>query len=218
MSGPGPAGRRPLVIVGCGGFGREVFSLVQALQSDGAPWYVEGFMDDAPSEADRDRVARLGSVVLGPVAELADRGAVEAVIAIGSPVVRERVAQLLAGVVVSWPTLVHPATTIGSQVALGEGTVVAAGSRLSTAITVGRHVHIDQNVTVGHDTTIGDFARLNPQACVSGSVDVGRRALIGANATVLQGRRVGADVIIGASACVVRDVPEATTVKGVPAR
>jgi sugar O-acyltransferase (sialic acid O-acetyltransferase NeuD family) len=210
---------QPLVIVGCGGFGREVFSIVQALNDKGAEWSIAGFADDSPSPEAIGQVRALGSTVLGTVSELGEsRTRYWAILAVGTPSTRAAIHQRLGNAPLSYPTLVHPASTLGQLVQLGEGSVVAPGARLSTNIRIGRHVHLDQNVTIGHDTTVGDFARINPQACVSGSVRIGERALVGANATVLQGLAVGADAVVGASACVVRDVHFGSTVKGVPAR
>jgi sugar O-acyltransferase (sialic acid O-acetyltransferase NeuD family) len=208
----------PLFIIGAGGFGREVFSIIKALENSGVP-FPTGFIDDAPSAADLGLVDALGSRVVGSVDDLLRRtDAFSAVLAIGSASAREIIAGLLANSPVTFPVLVHPDTTTGCNVCLAEGVVVAAGSRLSTNIGVGRHVHIDQNAAVGHDCNLGDFSRLNPQACVSGAVRIGRGALIGANATVLQGLDVGDHAIVGAGAVVTRDVVAATTVMGSPAR
>lgn len=207
-----------IVIVGCGGFGREVLALLRALQEQGQDWKVEGFVDDGPSPRDVERVRAAGSRLLGDVTSVAAMDpAWQVVIAIGSPTAR---AAVDARVDASRPrpALVHPAATVGDGVTLGAGTVVAAGARLSTAITVGRLVHVDQNATVGHDTTLGDHARLNPQACVSGDVTVGAGVLVGASATILQGLTVGPGATVGAGAVVTHDVPDGTIVKGVPAR
>ena len=208
----------PLFIIGAGGFGREVFSIIEALEASGSLPRPTGFIDDAPSAADLDRVHVLGSRVVGSVDDLIRRTKpFSAVLAIGSASTRRTIAGLLSHSPVTFPVLVHPDATMGYNVRLGEGVVVAAGSRLSTNIEVGRHVHIDQNAVVGHDCNLGDFSRLNPQACVSGAVTIGRGALIGANATVLRGLDVGDDAIVGAGAVVVRDVPDCAVVKGVPA-
>jgi len=208
---------KDLVIVGAGGFGREVVQVVAAINVVAPTWNLRGVVDDGPDKVASVHLGRLDVPLLGPMSrlrELAYRA--DVVIAIGDPTVRRRVATEHDWT--AWATLVHPDATVGPDVELGPGTVVAAGARLSTHIVVGRHVHVDQNATVGHDSTLGDHCRLNPQACVSGSVVVGERALVGAGATVLQGLSVGADAVVGAGAVVTRDVPEATTVKGVPAR
>jgi len=210
---------RQLVIIGCGGFGREVFALVEALNAMGGGWVVEGFVDDAPSDLDLARVDELGSQVIGTVADLAERSSpFTAVVGIGSPQARVAVTGRLAGAPVAWAVLVHPGATVGACVDVGAGSIIAAGARLSTNIVVGRHVQIDQNATVGHDCVLGDYIRLNPQACISGSVVVEEQALVGASATVLPGLRAGASSVIGAGSVVVRDVPASTVVKGVPAR
>ena len=210
---------RSLVIVGCGGFGREVWAMLSAGPDADGPWAVEGFVDDHPSDDSRQAVEALGSTLIGCVADLAARRSpFSAVIAIGAPSARQRVRAALAGSRVCYPTIIHPDATVGRPVRLAEGVVIAPGARVSTNVTLGAHVHVDQNATIGHDTTIGAFSRLNPQACVSGSVRVGERVLVGANATVLQGVTVDDDAVVGASACVVRDVPRARVVKGVPAR
>ena len=188
----------PLFIVGAGGFGREVFSIIEALRSTNSMPQIAGFIDDHPSAADLKNLASLGSRLVGSIDDLVRRAEpFSAVVAVGSAVDRETIADLLAPSPVTFPVLVHPDTTIGCDVYLAEGVVVAAGSRLSTNIHVGRHVQIDQNAAIGHDCSLGEFARLNPQACVSGTVTIGRRALIGANAIVLQGIKVGEDATVG---------------------
>ena len=209
---------RHVSIIGCGGFGREVFSIISAIQATGVEWIVDGFVDDEPSAENAVLVEELGSQILGTIEHMPSGKAQSAVIAIGSGRARELISGRLSRTEVNWPVIVHPDTTIGLNVFMGPGTIVAAGVRLSTNIKLGRHVHLDQNAVVGHDSEILEFSRVNPQACVSGSVVIGRRALIGANATVLEGLTVGDAAIVAAGACVVRDVADGLTVRGVPAR
>ena len=208
---------RRLVIVGAGGFGREVVQIVAAINASAPTWDVVGFLDDSPSDGGTVQLALQGLTHLGGLAHLGDLdAATAAVIAIGEPSVRAAITA--AHPHRAWATLVHPDTTLGGDVSLGAGTSIAAGTLMSTNVRVGRQVHVDHDVTVGHDSTLGDHVRLNLQACISDSAPLRERVLIGANATVPQGRLVDAWAVVGAGAVVVRDLTASVTVKGVPAR
>jgi sugar O-acyltransferase (sialic acid O-acetyltransferase NeuD family) len=208
-----------LVIIGIGGHGRECLDIARAMNEDGAGLNILGFVDDRPSSANRVLVERFGYPILGSVAEFMNRPPpVEVCIGIGNGAVRCQIDRVLRSSGLRGAALVHPEATIGSAVILDEGVAIWAGARLTTNIRIGRHVHINQNATVAHDSVLADYATLNPMGTVSGNVLVGTRSMIGAGAVVLQGRTVGSDAAVGSAACVVTDVPDGTTVKGIPAR
>ncbi len=210
-----------LVIVGCGGHGRELFGIVEAINNgpDGERWKVLGFVDDYPRAGDMARVGRLGSTYLGTTAWLStvERGTHYA-LGIGSPQVRATVDRKLEVHNLNPATLIHPDSTIGEDNSFEPGVVIFAGARITTDIRLGRHVHLNQNCTVGHDCVFGDYVSLHPLAAVSGGCVLGERVMIGAGAVVLQELEIGPGATIGAGACVVRNVAADLTVKGVPAR
>lgn len=207
----------PLVILGCGGFGRETWCIAEAVNAVSPQFELLGVLDDAPTFENAAALKRLGGPVLGGLDWLDSApDEVQAVVGIGSSTIRAMVDARWRDR--SWATLVHPDATIGLEVHLSPGVIVAPGTRISTSVTVGRHAHLDQNVTVGHDCVLGDYTRLNPQACISGSVRIGSATIIGAGAVVLEGRSVGSGSVVGAGSVVTRPVRDGATVKGIPAK
>ncbi|MFX4273883.1 acetyltransferase [Propionibacteriaceae bacterium Y1685] len=206
-----------LVIVGCGGFGRELSAFVDDINRVDDRWEIIGYVDDFPSDQNLSRLEALGHVLLGG-SDWFDEAPedVAYVVGIASPQVRRKLDEQLGDRPVA--TLIHPDTTIAPDVRVGPGSVLCPGVRITTNVVLGRHVHLNQNVTVGHDTTLGNWVTVNPLASISGDVTVEPEVLFGTNSTILQGLTAGAGSTIGAGACAVRDVPVGTVVKGIPAK
>lgn len=203
-----------LVIVGAGGHGRETLDIVEASNAAGsAKLNFLGFVDDG--EVREDRLARREAEVV-PIDDL-DPSEVAYVIGIGDPAVRESVAErmTLAGFVPA--TLVHPQASVGGDVRMAEGVVLAAGSRVTTNVTLERHTQLNVGAVVSHDCEVGAFVTFSPGVLVNGECRIGDGAFFGTGAIVTPGLRIGAGAKVGAGAVVLRDVPDGTTVVGVPA-
>ena len=203
-----------LVIVGAGGHGREMLDIVEAMNEAGTgQWNFLGFVDDG--EVREDRLARREAEVVE--AEELDPEAVRYVIGIGDPGTRETVVEkmTLAGFVPA--ILVHPDASVGSDVRMAEGVVLAAGARVTTNVSLERHSQLNVGAVVSHDCEVGAFVTFSPGTLVNGECRVGDRAFFGTGAIVTPGLRVGADAKVGAGAVVLEDVPEGATVVGVPA-
>lgn len=223
----GSFGTMPLVIVGAGGHGREVFDVVRAINDVEPTWEVRGFVADGGG--DLDEIGALSVPYLGSINQLetgeastteaaASGVAMRFVIGIGSGAVRRSIDERLTRAGWAPATVVHPSATIGARCELGPGTVITAGVRLTTNVRLGRHVHLNLNSTVSHDCVLGNFVTLSPGVNVTGHVRLEDGVECGTGAAILPGVTVGRDTRIGAGAVVTKDCPPGCTMVGVPAR
>lgn len=99
---------------------------------------------------------------------------------------------------------IHPAARIGHGLFIDHGMGVVVGE---TAV-IGDNVTIFQGVTLGG--TGKERGKRHPT--------IGNNVVIGAGAKILGNITIGNDSMVGANAVVIRDVPDHSTVVGVPGR
>lgn len=208
---------RPVLIVGAGGFGRETAALLEALRAEGE-FEAAGFADDS-DELQGSTIA--GLPVLGPVDIVGELDQYGVVVTVGNPRSYDAKRSIVGRLGLDpgrYVTLVHPTASIGSEVTLGEGTIILAGCVATQGVTIGRHVAMMPNVVLTHDDEIGDFAILGAGAKLGGGVKVGAGAYVGSGTSVRESTVIGSGAMVGMGAVVLGDVPPGETWVGVPAR
>lgn len=203
------------MIVGAGGFGREVADIARDLEDAGDSIRLLGYLDDG--SVDEQRLQAIRATVIGPSARLRTAN-VGFVVAIGLGSIRRAILESV-GISRAVPvTLISPKASVGSATYIGPGCILAAGARVTTGCTLGAHVDLHINASVGHDCRFDDFSTVFPGAVIGGDVHIEREATIGAGSVVLRGLTVGAGAMVGAGAVVTRDIAAGDVVTGAPAR
>lgn len=206
---------KDLIIIGAGGFGREVSWLVERINASAPEWNILGFADDNETLWGKEFD---GYKVLGGTDVIKQYPSSYVVCCIANTKVRKTLCEKISGFGNAFTALIDPAAIVSDKVEIGEGSVICAGAVLTVDIKLGRHNIIDVNSTVGHDAVLQDYVTLYPSANVSGNTLICEGVELGTGSQVIQGKTVGANTFIGAGAVVVRDIPSDCTAVGVPAR
>ena len=202
-----------LVIIGVGGFGREVAWLVERINKIDLKWNIIGFVDD--NEELHGKIIN-GYLVLGGCEWLNEnKNDVYAICSIGSSDIRKKIIQKLNGI--KFATIIDPNVIISDRVIIGEGSIICAGSIITVDVKIGSHVIINLDCTIGHDVVLENFVTLYPSVNISGNTTLEERVEMGTGSQTIQGRNIGVGTIVGAGAVVVKDLPEGCTAVGIPA-
>jgi sugar O-acyltransferase (sialic acid O-acetyltransferase NeuD family) len=208
--------REPIVIVGAGGFGREVLQILRAGDGPEQTYDVRGFIDDG--SPDEGLLAGHHVPLLGDVDALASLG-LRYAMGIGDSAPRRSACERLAELAVNpIPPLVHPSAVVGENVTLGLGSIVCGGVQVTCDVHIGKYAILNLNSTIGHDVRMGDYCTVNPGASVSGHVTLGEGVTLGTGAVVNDERSIGDWTTVGSGAAVVRDLPPGVTAVGIPAK
>jgi sugar O-acyltransferase (sialic acid O-acetyltransferase NeuD family) len=142
----------------------------------------------------------------------------EVVVAVGNPRDRFNIIQSLPKNT-KYFTFVDSSVQIHSNdVEIGEGSIICAGSIITTNIKLGKHTHLNLLTTIGHDCVIDDYFTTAPGAKVSGNCNIEKYVYVGTNSSIREKLNICSDVTIGMNAAVVKHVTIPGIYVGVPAK
>lgn len=205
-----------LVILGAGGFATEVAWLAKEINAAKHRWDIIGFIDENVANHGQQRC---GLPILGGFEwfDQQDVSTIRVICGRGAPKTRMDLVQKAQAKGLQFTTLIHPLTQMSEYVEVGEGTVITAGSIVTTDVKIGRYVLLNLSLTIGHETVIEDFCTLAPHCTISGNTYIERGADLGSGVITIPGKRIGKGAVVGAGAVVTRDVPANVLAVGVPA-
>ena len=206
---------KDIVIIGAGGFGREIKTLIDDINLQKPTYYLKGFFDD---NEDLPPLIN-GLPLLGKIKDILYLENTSLAIGIGIPEVKQKIIQDLSGKEFDFPLLIHPSAIIGKDnVELGKGTIICGGSILTCNISLGEFVTLNLMVTVGHDSVIKDFSSCMPGVNISGEVILNESVYMGTGAKVINQVEIGESTTVGAGAVVSKNLPSRCTAVGIPAK
>ncbi len=205
-----------LLIIGAGGFGREVLQWALDIQKQSdVDWEVGGFLDanqKAFEQFDIEFPILGDAEIWHPSSE--DRF----ICAIGDPAIRLRICRDLQQRGAQFVSLIHPSAIVGSRCTIGAGTILCPGVTVTVDATIGNFVILNIRACVGHDAHVGDGCTVNDFCDITGNAKLGEGVFLGSHSSVTPSAKVGDYARVGAGSVVVRRVRANTTVMGPTAK
>ena len=205
---------KQLIIIGAGGMGRTMYDIARECIGYGEKYSIKGFIDDNTAALDGFENY---PPMLGKIDGYIPQKDEVFVCSIGGAARRKCMEEIIANGG-SFLTLIHKTARLGTNVIIGEGTVVAAFTSIGADAKVGKYNLIQSYTVIGHDSRIGDWNRIDTHVTLVGGTivedetDIHTGAMINHNVVVESNSRVAA------MSFVIRRVKSGTTVMGNPAK
>ncbi len=203
-----------LIIIGAGQFGRETLNWASQAIAHGAPWKIKGFLDTRPDELDG---FDYDTKILGDAEHYTVKENDVFIGAIGNPAEKLHYYNPILNQEGRFINIIHPKASIGKNVRIGTGNIVAPFASITCDAQVGNHVALLSFSNAGHDTVIGDCCQISSHCGINGEVRIDNKVFLGSHVCIVPQVVVGAGAYVGAGSVVLKNVEPNAKVFGNPA-
>ena len=210
---------KDLIILGAGGSGWDIVSIVNAINKQSVEWNVLGFLDDNVTLHGKEFC---GVKVIGSIDECNKWPNAFFVSSIANPtnrLVRKMIWDKVKTKGLNFATIIHPSVVIYDEVIIEEGCVVNANSVLATGVTLEKDVHIGYACNIGHETRVCEHTTFGAAVNLSSGVIINPNCYIGAGVSSTHDVEVEEDTLVAVGSAIVTNMKknESKMWIGVPA-
>lgn len=204
-----------LIIIGAGGFGRELLSYaIDVMEAGNCDWRVKGFLNDDLGALNGFDT---GFPILGTIVGHQIEANAVYICALGDGEARLRIGRAFQERGAEFINFIHPTAKIRERVKMGVGNIFCPNSGSNPDVTIGDFVLVNCYSGFAHDCKIGNGCTLSGGCDVTGHCKLGEGVFLGTKAVITPGRRIGDYAKISAGAVVFTHVKPGKTMLGNPA-
>lgn len=195
---------KDLIILGAGGAGWDIVSLVHSLNN--SEWNILGFLDD--NEALHNK-SFCGVSVIGSIDDCYRWPNAYFVSSIANPtnrLVRKKIWDRVKKHGLKFATLIHPSVILYDSVIVEEGCVVNANCVLGTNAHLFSDVHLGYACNIAHETVIHEHTSMGSAVNLSSGVVIGPNCYIGAGVSSTHDVTVEDDTLVAVGSAIVSNM------------
>jgi sugar O-acyltransferase (sialic acid O-acetyltransferase NeuD family) len=202
-----------VIIVGAGGFGKEVAHCLEALSD----LNVIGFADDTIEIGSNVIYSYVVVCKVDDLLEISEEHGI--VIAVAEPKARKDIYDRISkNAAFTFPNVISSSIAIDSSVILGIGNVFMHGHLQTCNIRIGNFNFFNGGSGIGHDVTIGNFNTFGPRCFIAGNVTIGNCNFFALNSSVLASVEVGSSIRLLLNSTLFKNAKDEKSYYGSPAR
>ena len=197
---------KQLIILGAGGSGWDIVSIVNAINAVNGEWEIVGFLDDNPALAGKEFC---GVRVVGTIDDAVKYPKVYFVSSIANPtnrIIRRMIWDKVTRFGCEFATLVHPSAIIYDNVTIKKGCVVNANCMLGNGACLEEDVHLAYACNIAHETVLKSHVTLGTGVNLSSGVVIGEDCYIGAGVSSTHDITVEPDTLVAVGAAIIDDL------------
>lgn len=194
--------------------GRTMYDMAKESHGYGMTYDIRGFIDDNISAL--DNFANYPPII-APIQGYQPKEDEIFICSIGGASRRKCIEEILSkgG---QFLTMIHSTARIGTNVEIGEGTIIGAFTTIGADAKVGKYNLIQSYSVIGHDSIIGDWNRIDTHVTLVGGTTVHNEVNIHTSAMISHNVTIEDNSRVAACSFVIRRVKAGTTVMGNPAK
>ena len=207
-----------LIIIGTGGFAREVFWHAQMASGFDSEWTFKGFIDGDVklSAEDYAKLPEEGKI-LGDI----DSYEIDAddvfTCAVGTPSVRKKLIEKILSRGGKFINIISERATIVPASKIGNGVIIGLGSAISDHTEFDDFAVINSISSIAHDVKVGKYSCIMSHVDICGGAQIGDEVFIGSHSVILPKATVGNGAHVAAGSVVLKKVNAGVKVIGNPA-
>lgn len=208
--------KKNTMLVGAGGFGREIASWLSIDSQFLNEFKLTGFLDDnlIALEGYKSNLEIIDKITVDAL-----NSSQNVILAVAGIAIRKKIVEdLIVKSKVELLSYKFHNVLVGSYTNIGKGVVLSPSVIVSCNVEIGDGVFINSGSQIGHDVQIGKYCSIMANVDLGGGVIIEDEVFIGSGAVILPGVRITKGTRIGAGSVVLRNIKKPGTYFGNPVK
>jgi sugar O-acyltransferase (sialic acid O-acetyltransferase NeuD family) len=204
---------KKIIIIGAGGFGREILDTIYYINKSISKYEALGFIDNKIAKGSLVN----GLPVLGNENDLELYKEASLIIGIGDPHTRKRYFELYNDRF-DFPVIVHPTAIISDYAVIGTGSLIQAFCIVAANSVLGNCVAVNARSGIGHDASVGDYTSIQSFCDITGNNSIGELCFLGTGVKLIPGLVIASESYLCAGTVIFKDITVKSKVLGNPGK